>query len=185
MIAVGYMAKRVADHPGWLNAPNVEDIYSVSDCVSHNFMEYIQFWRHNGFWFFDSPKIIQELASENVVHLDELTFFFYEVYEQEFENESGQWISFEPEAFPTKVIPATKREFCGYDVVTFSMGTNPECSPLSCNSLASKISTNSHCLLDSFEEAMHNLEAGQFNQSEPGPFRIFAIYRIDPNHWLD
>jgi hypothetical protein len=42
MIPVGYMAKRVQKKPDWLKAPNVIDIYSVCDCVSKNFADYIK-----------------------------------------------------------------------------------------------------------------------------------------------
>lgn len=184
MIGVGYLAKRVAERPDWLNAPEVNDIYSVSNCISDDFMNYINFWRHNGFWFFDTPQIIQALARENSVNLEGLTFFYYEVYEKEFDEEKKQWMPFKSEAFPTEVIPPVKGEFHGFDVVTFSVGTNPECSPLSCNHLASEIRTNSHCLLESFEEAKESLESGKFDKSEPGPFRIFAIYAINVNDWL-
>lgn len=185
MIPVGYLAKGVAQRPDWLNSPEVKDIYSVSNCVSHDFTDYIKFWRHNGYWFFNRPEIIQELARENGVDLRSSTFFYYEVYEYEFDGELKKWIPFEPEDFPTKVTPPTKKEFHGYDVVTFSAGTNPECSPLSCNYLASEIKTNAHCLVDSFEEAKKALEAGRFDHSEPGPFRVFAVYTIDPDNWLD
>lgn len=182
MIAVGYLAKRVVQRPDWLKAPTVKDIYSVSSCISGNFMDYIRFWRHNGYWLFDNQEIIRELALENRVELENLTFFYYEVYEQEFDEESKQWSGFEPEAFPTNVIPPIRREFHGCDVVTFSAGTNPECSPLSCNHLASKININSHCLFDTFEEARKSLESGKFVGGEPGPFRIFAVYTLDATH---
>jgi hypothetical protein len=66
----------------------------------------------------------------------------------------------------------------GYDVVTFSAGTNPECSPLSCNGLAAEVETNQHCLLTSLEQARDLLEQGQFKDSEPGPYRIFAVYSV-------
>jgi hypothetical protein len=185
MISVGYLAKRIAPRPDWLNAPEVKDIYSVSNCISADFMDYIKFWRHNGYWLFDSPRIIQELALQHNLSLEHLTFFYYEAYEQEFNEESRQWLSFKPKVFPTDVIPLTQRSFQGYDVVTFGGSTSPGCSPLSCNGLASKIKTNSHCLLDSFDDAKNRLEAGQFDQSEPGPFRIFAVYKIDVNNGLD
>jgi GH35 family endo-1,4-beta-xylanase len=185
MIGVGYLAKRVAERPDWLKAPAVKDIYSVSSCTSENFMEYIKFWRHNGYWLFDSAQIIQELARENSLDLESVTFFYYEVYEKEFDEEQKEWLSFEPESFPTNIIQPVKREFHGYDVVTFNVGTNPECSPLSCNHLASEININSHCLFESFEDAKSSLELGKFDRSEPGPFRIFAIYIVDPNDCLD
>ena len=180
MISIGYMAKRVARRPDWLKAPEVKDIYSVSNCVSDDFIDYIKFWRHNGYWFFDNPQIIRQLSLENNVDLSALTFFYYELYEEEFDEKREQWLIFEPSDLPTNVILPIKREIQGYDVVTFSAGTNPECSPLSCNDLASEIRTNAHCLLESFEEAKQNLESGKFDNSEPGPFRLFAVYTIDP-----
>jgi hypothetical protein len=185
MLSVGYLAKRVTQRPYWLNAPAVKDIYSVSSCTSEDFMEYIKFWRHNGYWLFDTPQIIQALCGENNISLEDLVFFYYEVYEQEFDEKLKEWLSFEPEAFPTDVVPPTQKEFHGYDVVTFSVGTNPECSPLSCNSLASEIRTNSHCLLETLKEAKESLESGKFDKSEPGPFRIFSVYTVEPNNWFD
>lgn len=185
MIPVGYMAKKVVPRPEWLKAPDVRDIYSVSNCVSPDFMNYIQFWRHNGYWLFDHPQIIQELARENRVDVKELAFFYYEAYEKEFDEEMKQWLSFEPSNFSTNVFPAASKELQGYDVVTFAMGTNPECSPLSCNHLASEMKTNAHCLLGSFEEAKHGLESGRFDHSEPGPFRIFAVFTVNPGDYFN
>ena len=185
MLPVGYMAKKIVPRPAWLKAPDVRDIYSVSNCVSPDFMYYIPSWRHNGYWLFDHPQIIQELAHENGVVMEELAFFYYEVYEKEFDEETKQWLSFEPSNFSTNVIPPARREFQGYDVVTFAMGTNPECSPLSCNHLASEMKTNAHCLLESFEEAKQGLESGRFAHSEPGPYRIFAVFTVNPGDDFD
>ena len=62
--------------------------------------------------------------------------------------------------------------------MTFYVQTSPECSPLSCNSLAAEVETNTRCLLQSFEQARALLENGTFNDSEPGPYRIFAVYSV-------
>ena len=75
MIPAGYMAKRVACRPEWMKAERVADVYSVSNCVSKDFADYIGFWRHNGFWLFDSPKVIQEIAAEHSVDLKETRLF--------------------------------------------------------------------------------------------------------------
>ena len=58
MVPVGYMAQRVARRPEWLAAERVSDIYSVSSCASDYFADYIKYWKHNGYWLFDSPAII-------------------------------------------------------------------------------------------------------------------------------
>jgi hypothetical protein len=39
------MAKHVATHPDWLKADHVIDIYSVSNCVSDDFADYINYWK--------------------------------------------------------------------------------------------------------------------------------------------
>ena len=62
LIPAGYMAKRVATRPEWLEVPSVDDIYSVSRCVSRDFADYINYWKHNGYWLFDSIDVIRRLA---------------------------------------------------------------------------------------------------------------------------
>jgi hypothetical protein len=68
MVAAGYMAKRVALKPEWLAADRVVDVFSVSGCVSKNFADYVTFWKHNGFRFFDSPQILCASAPLCVVN---------------------------------------------------------------------------------------------------------------------
>jgi len=177
MVPAGYMAKRVVGRPDWLYAQQVSSIYSVSACVSKDFTEYIRLWKHNGYWLFDSPRVIIEVARQNGIDLAETSLFFYEIHQLQFD--AGKWMQFEPEpSFGTNVnVPATQ-VLEGFDVVTFSAQTSPECSPLSCNYLASEVETNSRCLLSSFERARKLVEDGTFNASEPGPYRIFAVYSV-------
>ncbi len=179
MIPVGYMAKRVSVRPEWLKAERVADIYSVSRCVSEDFADYINYWKHNGYWFFDSPGIIQRLALDHSLDLTGTTLFYYEVHEGEFDDAENQWIPFAPEpSFTTRVISPLEKTLEGYDVVTFSVRTSAECSPLSCNSLSTEVETNQHCLLPSFERALQLVDEGKFNNAEPGPYRIFAVYSV-------
>ena len=180
MIPVGYMAKRVTARPEWIQADGVTDIYSVSGCVSNDFAEYINFWKHNGYWFFDAPQVILELSRKNSIDLTGTKLFFYEAYEHEFDDERGEWVAFEPErSFKTDVLLPAVRELEGYDVVTFSVRTSAECSPLSCNSVAAHVQTNEHCLLPTLESARQLLEDGKFKNTEPGPYRIFAVYSTE------
>jgi len=178
MIPVGYMAKYVSGRSEWLKAERVIDIYSVSNCISHDFADYIRYWEHNGYWFFDSPEIIQQVSKEHSLDLKGTQLFYYEVYELEFDEQDSRWASFEPTDFVTEVVIPGNKHLEGYDVVTYFVGNNPECSPLSCNSLAAEIETNGHCLLSSLEEARQLLKEGRFNNSEPGPFRILAVYSV-------
>ena len=177
MVPAGYMAKRVAARPDSLLPEGVSSIYSVSGCISENFTDYIDFWMHNGYWLFDSPAAIIDIARDKKIDLAQTVLFFYEVHELEFDE--GEWSHFEPErAFETNVKVPENKELEGYDVVSFTVGTSPECSPLSCNGLAAEVETNSRCLLESLEQAQRLLEIGTFSNSEPGPYRIFAVYSV-------
>lgn len=178
MTPAGYMAKRVQKRPDWPEAPHVAEIYSVSGCLSENFADYISYWRHNGYWFFDSPEIIRTVAEKNAIQLEGTPLFYYEAYEMEFDG--AAWHPYSPEpSFPTNVVSPAKKRLEGFDVVTFYVRTNPECSPLSCNSMASELHTNAHCLFDSFEEAETSLNDGKLKDAEPGPYRIFSVYSVD------
>lgn len=176
MIPAGYMAKRVSVRPPWLQAAQVVDVCSVSGCISANLTDYVQYWKHNGYWLFDSPAILREIARDHAIDLTGSRLFYYEMHGLEFDDLHG-WRSFTPEpAFPTQVVAPTEKVLAGYDVVTFSAGTSAECSPLSCNALALEVETNQHCLLASVEEARRLLEDGRFRNTEPGPYRIVAVY---------
>jgi len=178
MIPAGYLAKRVCMKPDWLQANQVSDIYSVSDCMSKDFADYVDYWKHNGFWLFNSPEVIQDIAHENSIDLSGTTLFYYEVYEKEFDGET--WHPYEPDSsFKTSVVVPVDKHLDGFDVVTFSCRNLPECSPLSCNHLAQELPTNSHCLFHSFEDAEMNVTKGRFNDTEPGPYRIFSVYSLN------
>jgi hypothetical protein len=181
MIPVGYMAKRVAKKPEWLKAPNVIDIYSVASCLSDNFADYSEYKLHNGYWFIDSPEVIKGIAEKTSLKLEGTSLFYYEMFESEFDGAS--WEMYKPKAwFPTKAVLPAHKTLEGFDVVTFSAGTSPECSPLSCNSMADELHTNAHCLFDSFDEAETSINNGSFSKCEFGPYRIFSVYSVD---WSD
>lgn len=179
MRPIGYLYKRVATAPQWLNAPHVADVYSLSNCVSDNFADYINYWRHNGYWLFDSPATIRALAEEHSLPVEGLKLFYYEVHDLQYDDTSGKWTSLEAEPpFATNVQPPASCTLEGFDVTTFSAGTSPECSPLSCNGVASAIPTNDHCLFPTFEAAVRAIEEGRFKNTEPGPFRIIGVYSV-------
>ncbi|WP_210265767.1 hypothetical protein [Bradyrhizobium aeschynomenes] len=173
------MAKRIVAGPDWLKVESVADIYSVSACVSANFTEYVDAWKHNGYWLFDSPEIIEELARVKGVELSTTTLFYYEAYELEYDETTRQWSAFAPEpSLVTNVSEPDTKQIEGFDVVSFWARTTPECSPLSCCSVAGDVPVNSHCLFKTFDEAKEALERGVFDKTEPGPFRILAVYTV-------
>lgn len=180
MQPLGYMYKRVELRPEWLAAQQVHDVYSLSGCISEDFADYVPFWKHNGFWLYDSRSTLEQIAGENGISLEGMTLFYYEAYEREYDREKKAWVPFEPEAsIGTDIQIPTAKHLEGYDITTFSAHTSPECSPLSCNSCATTVHTNDHCLLESFEEAKDVLESNRLGPCEPGPYRIIAVYTVD------
>lgn len=180
MLPLGYMRKRVARNSEWLKADSVVDIYSISNCLSDDFADYINFWRHNGYWLFDSPSIIDEISQAENIDLAPTKLFYYEAYELEYDEGKQQWVAYGPEpSFTTNVEVPGDMHLEGFDVVTYSAHTNPECSPLSCCAMAKEFSVNEHCLFRTFAEAKEAIDGGLFNNSEPGPYRILAVYTLE------
>lgn len=90
MRPIGCMLKRVSSAPESLEASGVPDVYSLSSRISPDFAEYTQYWRHNGYWLFDSPSIIRALANEHSIALDGLKLFFHEAHALQFDDILGQ-----------------------------------------------------------------------------------------------
>ncbi|MCW9027892.1 MAG: hypothetical protein OQJ80_03080, partial [Kangiella sp.] len=133
MIPVGYMYKDVREKPEWLKTESVEDIYSVSGCVSEDFDDWINEWKHNGYWLFDSPEIMESIAKEKDIDLTKMKLFFYKASEQQWDEDNQAWEDHQPEeSFRTEVQPPRESKLEGFDVVSFYANTSCECSPLSC-----------------------------------------------------
>jgi len=117
------------------------------------------------------------LANAASISLEGLKLFYYEAYELQFDEDEKTWEAFEPWS-PTEVVAPISKKLEGFDIVSFTMGNIAECSPLSCNSLGSRLPVNAHCLLGSFEEAKAVVEGGGLEGCEPGPYRVVTVYFV-------
>jgi hypothetical protein len=179
MIPAGYLYKRVAARPDWLReARHVEDIYSISRCISDDFADYSSHWLHNGAWLFDDPAIMEALAHAEGIALDGAQLFYYEIHDHEFNEDTSAWSPLALKDFPMRVVVPAAKALHGFDVNCASQRNLPECSPLSCNALGTELAVNRHCLMETLEAARAALEQGRFDRSEPGPFRIYAVYTV-------
>jgi hypothetical protein len=181
MIPAGYMYKQVAVRPDWLTGvPHVEDIYSLSGCISDHFCDYTNHWRHNDFGLFNDPSIMTDIASVNAINLSGMILFYYEVYEQQFDAEDGVgWSLFEYHNLPIDVLAPKSAKLEGYDIACYSVGSSFNCSPMSCNGICQEVAVNKHCLFDTLEQAKAALDGGKFEGAEWGPYRIFAVYTVE------
>ena len=179
MIELGYMAKRISERPRWLEVAVVDDVYAVANCVSEDFCDYVTHWRHNGFWLFDSPAIIREIAAESGLDLTDTALIYCRGHAKQYDSENKVWTGYDQDnAFPTNIETPLDETLAGFDVVTFSMQNSPECSPLSCNGVAANVNVNKHCLIDSLDYAIDSLENGVFDDAEPGPYRIIEVNMV-------
>ncbi len=180
MIPAGYIYKSIANCTDDIGRPNIENIFSASGCISEDFTDWINYWKHNGYWLFDNPDIITKLAKDNDISLHEMTLFFYKFSDKEWNIEKKLWESYSPElSFGLNVHEPKNTTIVGYDIVSFSGHVDCECSPLSCNNLAESIPVNNRCLLDTYEQAVQLLESGKIDNSEPGPYRIIEVHLIE------
>src|SRR5690606_34167448 len=109
MMPVGYMYKKISLKPDWLTTDQAQDIYSVSACISEDIADWIKYWHHNGYWFFDSPEIIENIANQNNISLAGMKLFYYTAYEKQWDDEAKKWVSYEPEpSFATNVLQPGK-----------------------------------------------------------------------------
>ena len=178
MIPIGYMSKKVILRPKWLKNDKVKRIYSVSSCVSEDFADYINYWKHNGYWFFNSPEDILELAKEQNIDLEGAELFYYEAYSEEYDEDEKSWNKFsKEESFLTSVVQPQNYNLEGFDIVSYSGSSTSECSPLSCNHLAEKVEVQENCLLKTFEDAQSLVQSKTLEGCEPGPYRIIAVYK--------
>ena len=177
MIPLGYMAKRISnERPDWLNAPGVVAVYSVSDCVNDTLALYVPDCPHNGYWMFDSPAAIVAAAKSNQIDIEGSKLFFYEAHELELDGDDRLPVV-PDDSFDTQIVTPSTKHLMGFDIVTFIDGPNSH-SPLSCNSVAAEIITNEHCLFETLDEALAAVIGGKFDGSEPGPYRVYAVYSV-------
>ncbi len=173
MIDAGYFAKHVAPRPDWLNAPAVREICSASDCLSRAPDGWIDHWLHNGFGWFN--RVADALA---VVPQDSgaaARLFAYRIHPQLFRAGAGSDLVVPADVRPDP-IPSTF-ERLGFDSVSKSMAgvLGFECSPLSCNSMASEMETNECCLFHSLEAAVVGATRFSIEQPEPGDYYVIEV----------
>ena len=170
----GYFPKYVTPRPEWLEAPGVLDICSVSRCVSKGPDGWIGKWLHNELAFFDT----QELALQVVPPGEPIGMFAYRISPIRFANgepESWQWPAI------SALAPPDNFRVLGFDAVSKSTDgmLEFECSPLSCNGLAAEWKANSHCLLDTLEQATEAARRFSVEQPEPGNYYVAEVLRAE------
>lgn len=185
---LGYFLKNVTARPGWLADPRVQDICSVSDCISKSPERVWTRWAFNHSGFYDTPELAAQDAEAGVQY----DVFGYEMFPLVFEDGHmrsvavSAWLNTNDSHLPAHHLPGS--QLLGFDVISTrpaTLGTSHtaptmvsfECSPLSCNGRCTEYQINRHCLLDEWEEAVRAAMDFSVDQPEPGRYVIFAVHR--------
>ncbi|MEO8427798.1 MAG: hypothetical protein ABI651_11875 [Verrucomicrobiota bacterium] len=171
-ILIGYFPKRTVKRPDWLKTAGVEEICSVSDCISKGPDGWVNHWRHNDMSVYDTPASAWSVVPENA--RQEFDLYAYCLFSTRFV-EGKQ----EPFEIPPLNVEPLPRSFVrlGYDAVSRSCGSNFECSPLSCNYLAGRVIVSRYCLVDTESEAVELAREFSLGGCEAGPYHVVEVWR--------
>jgi hypothetical protein len=173
MIDAGYFALRVAATPTWLGVANVRDVCSASHHVSSAPDGWLERWLHNGFgWFNRASDAFAVVPADQT---PEFRLFAYRIYPRRFSEGADHDFAW-PEDVHPEPIPDAFRSL-GFDSVSKSMESvlGFECSPLSCNSMATELAVNEHCLFASLEAAVAGATRFSTEQPEPGDYYVVEV----------
>ena len=62
-VLIGYVSKRYMPRPSGFEPVYVEEIASVSDCIAPRPESWIDEWRHNDWFVYDTPEIARDVAT--------------------------------------------------------------------------------------------------------------------------
>jgi hypothetical protein len=187
---LGYTLKLVVARPDWLAPAQVDEICSVSNCISKapEPPERWTRWAFNDSTYYDTPELAERDGAEGVTY----SMFALELYPLLFDGDRAiETPVVELLNSRSGVLPAGPREgfvWIGYDVVGIRTAQAAaadqaaqlvgfDCSPLSCNSGATEIPVNRYCLLDTWDAAVAVAVRCARGEFEPGPYVIMGVYR--------
>lgn len=169
---IGYFPKRTLKRPDWLKAADVEEVCSVSTCISEAPGGWIDHWLHNEMWVYDSPELAWRVVPEAA--RGEFDLYAYRLFPVAFVRRERRPFLIPP----LQVQPlSTSFERIGYDAVSRSCGSTFECSPLSCNQMAEHVPTNRYCLVDDADTAFRIASESEDGGCEPGPYYVVEVWR--------
>ena len=175
-VLIGYFPKKVASRPAWLQAPAVREICSVSECIATGPEGWISRWAHNELWMYDSEQLAESVIPA-AAEADAFRLYAYRLLPVLFR--AGAQEPLEVPRLTPHPLPATFASL-GFDVVSRSVGTAFECSPLSCNGMATQFEVNEHCLVPTPEGAVEFARWCADEEPEPGPYVVVEVLRRGP-----
>ncbi len=178
-IFIGFLAKKIVSRPNWLKCSAVQEVCSVSECISAGPPDRIDSWVHNDVGFYDTEDLALTVVPEQ--EREEYDLFAYRIWPLRFHEELAEeeWNPVEKWAELPEEPELSRYGRIGYDLVGNDLSDFFECSPLSCNGVAGEIEVNQFCLIDDHDDA---IEVGRrFGRSdsgvEPADYYLVEVWR--------
>lgn len=175
-VFLGYFPKRTMGRNAWFGNAPVEEVGSVSHCMSPGPEGWIEQWKHNAWGLYDSEDLAWEVVRDDAARYE---MYAYRLFPVQFEGATRVTV-----AVPSTAIASLDDyEFLGYDPVSREAGRIEfGHSPLSCNKGFEEYPVNRFCLLEDLEESWRiTAEIAQAAKEqgawEPGPYYLCEVLR--------
>ena len=169
---IGYFPKTSPIPPAWLHPSHVREICSVSHCVALPPPDWIEHWRHNDFFFFNTIADAESIVPPGAVGYH---IFAYRLLLITFSE--GRQTPIPAPILPLEPLPSSFVSL-GFDAVSKYCTPYFECSPLSCNGALAKYAVNEYCLFASPEEAVVAATLWSAKDvMEPGDYFVLEVLR--------
>ena len=171
-VLIGYFPKRTMKRPEWLKATGVEELCSVSTCLSDGPNGWVDQWRHNEMWVYDTPELAFSVVPEAT--RKEFDLYAYKMFPVVFVVGKQQ-----PFDIPNLHVQSLASSFerLGNDIVCKG-GCTFACSPLTCNHMAEHVAVNRQCLVEDAAAAFRLAAEFEAGGCEPGPYCVVEVWRL-------
>jgi hypothetical protein len=170
-VLIGYVAKCITPPPPGFEPAFVAEIASVSNCIADRPQGWLELWKHNDWFMYDSPDLARQIAADLRVFDCPITAYF--LLPTRFDD--AVEVAFDVPTAATSLPSYFER--LGWDVVSKYVTPEFECSPLSCNGMAADVGVNAACLLPSLEAAVAFARRCAAEQPEPGSYFVVEVWR--------
>ncbi len=168
---IGFFPKITRLGASVVSDAQVDEICSVSECISPGPPGWIEHWVHNEWGLFDTEGLARRIIPNEGTGYD---LYAYELAPYRCD---GDFLEPLPVQSQADGIPEDY-ELLGYDIVSRSDGAFFEHSPLSCNDGAQRFAANRYCLIEDGKAALQAMQAiSRDGTYEPGPYYLVRVYR--------
>ena len=174
---IGYFPKKRITIPDLFKTAIVSRMASVSECIAPGPDDWVNQWRHNELFLFDTP----ELAASVIPKSPDDVFDIYEYRAFPFRIDRDVRKPWDIDIQTPVLIGDDRLTVLGFDMVSRSTGSAFECSPLSCNGFADEWPTNDYCLIDDADTAIEYAHKLSVGNAEPGPYCVIRVADVMQN----